>query len=114
MKSASMSDGDSHDVLQLDGRLTAPEVAELERHHRPRFEKGSAPSRVSLADVESGDSSALALLLEWQARALERGRRISFEHPPESLQVIARLTGVAPLLGWNEEKTTADSAKDAP
>jgi len=108
-----MNDERDDDSIRLAGRLTASEVAALERRYRRRFERGAPPSRVSLADVDSGDSSALALLLQWQARARQSGHRITFEHPPESLQVIARLTGVAPLLGWGEADTNADSAKDA-
>lgn len=100
------------DTLRLEGRLTAPEVAELEKHHRARFKGRSLPAVVNLADVDSGDSSALALLLEWQARAQQSGQRIRFERPPEGLRVIARLTGVTPLLGWADEDTNAHSAKD--
>lgn len=99
-------------TLHLDGRLTVAEVAELESRHRARFKGHSPPETVSLADVDRGDSSALALLLEWQAQARRSGRRIRFEQPPESLRVIARLTGVAPLLGWAEEDSSANPAKD--
>lgn len=105
-----MTEGE--ETLRLEGRLTAPEVAALESRYRSRFKGRSIPAAVNLADVESGDSSALALLLEWQARARQSGRRIRFERPPESLRVIARLTGVAPLLGWTDDDTTADSAED--
>ena len=103
---------DQDDTLRLDGTLTAREVAELESRHRSRFDGDNLPANVNLADVESGDSSALALLLEWQARARKAGRTIRFDQPPESLQVIARLTGVAPLLGWSDPDSNAESAKD--
>jgi len=88
--------------IRLTGKLTASEVAVLECRHKGRFESSSSPATVNLADVESGDSSALALLLEWQAQAQRAGTSIRFEQPPESLRVIARLTGVAPLLGWSQ------------
>lgn len=100
---------ESTDVLHLEGRLTAPEVAELERRHRKRFDRAQAPAAVSLADVESVDASALALLLEWQTSARERGHEIRFEQPPDSLRVIARLTGVAPLLGWPDSESGDDA-----
>lgn len=103
---------DDSAILRLEGRLTVSEVAKLEDRYRKRFNGGSPPETVSLAEVESGDSSALALLLEWQARARRSGRRIRFERPPESLRVIARLTGVAPLLGWAEEDSNANCAKE--
>lgn len=107
MKSASMSD---EDTIRIEGVLTAREVAELEVRHRASFDGANPPRTVDLEAVESGDSSALALLLEWQASARQAGRAISFEKPPESLRVIARLTGVAPLLGWPEHRT--NTAKD--
>lgn len=103
---------DHEDTIRLEGRLTAGEVADLDKRHRRRFDGRSPPGTVCLEKVESGDSSALALLLEWQARAQLAGRQIRFEDPPESLRVIARLTGVAPLLGWAKEDSNADSAKD--
>ncbi|WP_376696717.1 STAS domain-containing protein [Wenzhouxiangella sp. EGI_FJ10305] len=103
---------DGTDTLKLEGVLSIREVAELEHRHRSRFDGQTPPATVSLADVESGDSSALALLLEWQSRAQRAGRRIQFDNPPESLRVIARLTGVAPLLGWSEQDPNANSGED--
>lgn len=91
-------------LLKLSGRLRADEVARLEHTHAARFRSGSLPGAISLAAVEEADSSALALLLEWQAQARARGQALRFEEPPESLRVIARLTGVAPLLGWPESE----------
>lgn len=105
---------ENNGTIRLEGRLTVAEVAELESRYRARFNGGSPPETVSLADVDSGDSSALALLLEWQAQGQRSGYRIHFEKPPESLRVIARLTGVAPLLGWAEEDTTLNPEKDRP
>lgn len=112
MKSASMTDH-HHDALSLEGVLTAREVARLESRYRARFESDEPPESIDLSRVESGDSSALALLLEWQSRAGRSGRQIRFEKPPESLRVIARLTGVSPLLGWTEANgDDATNAKD--
>lgn len=110
MKWQSMTDHE--DTLRLEGKLTAGEVADLDRRHRRRFDDRSPPVAVCLENVESGDSSVLALLLEWQARAQSAGQQIRFEDPPESLRVIARLTGVTPLLGWAEEDSNADSARE--
>lgn len=105
-----MTDGTN--TLRLEGALSIREVAELESRYRGRFDGPTPPVTVSLADVDSGDSSALALLLEWQSRAQRSGRPIQFDDPPESLRVIARLTGVAPLLGWPDQEPGTDSAED--
>lgn len=100
------------DDIRIEGVLSAREVTELERRYRGRFDTSAADTAVDLANVESGDSSALALFLEWQALARAAGGLVRFEHPPESLRVIARLTGVAPLLGWSEREVNADTAKE--
>ncbi|MDZ7790481.1 MAG: STAS domain-containing protein [Xanthomonadales bacterium] len=100
------------DTLRLQGRLTAPEVTELERRHRKVFGSRSSPEVVSLEGVDGVDSSALALLLEWQSRANKNGRELRFEQPPDSLRVIARLTGVAPLLGWTESESGAHAGEE--
>jgi len=100
------------DTLRLEGRLMAPEVAELERHHRRLFDGNSSPRVVSLEGVDGVDASALALLLEWQSKAQEAGYELRFEQPPDSLRVIARLTGVAPLLGWADSEPGTQAAKE--
>lgn len=102
---------DTRDTICLEGRLDAAQVAAIERRYRERFAHAGPPAIVSLAGIEAGDSSALALLLDWQARAHEHGRHIRFDQPPESLRVIARLTGIAPLLGWAENGSGAEPAK---
>lgn len=98
---------DSGEILQLEGQMTAREVPALERRYRDRFKQRPLPSRVNLEQVASADSSALALLLEWQAQARKAGTNLHFDHPPQALKVIARLTGVALLLGW--EQTAGDT-----
>lgn len=89
-------------VIELDGALTVNEVAAVHKRHGGLLAGDAAPAAVDLSAVESADSSALALLLEWQALARRQGRRLEFRSPPESLRVIARLTGVDGLLGWRE------------
>lgn len=84
--------------IALSGRLTVSEVPAVHARWHDRFADGDPPEQVDLAAVESVDSSALALLLEWRALA---GRSVRFNAPPESLATIARLTGVSTLLGWS-------------
>lgn len=96
------------ETIELDGALTVREVPAVHSRHRHCFAGQSLPSAVSLAAVESADSSALALLLEWQSTAHARGANIRFESPPKGLRVIAQLTGVAPLLGWHDDRPDND------
>lgn len=95
-------------TIDLSGDLTMREVPVLWHRLRSRFESDELPRTVDLGDVRRTDSSALALLLEWQALAVARGRDIRFENPPESLRVIARLTEVDTLLEWNGDQDGDD------
>lgn len=88
--------------LELSGNLTVREVPGIWRQHRPQFRSGTIPQTVDLDAVDRTDSSALALLLEWSSMAKEHNRNIQFTNPPESLRVIARLTEVEELLGWEK------------
>lgn len=88
--------------LELSGDLTVREVPEVWQQHRPQFRSGAIPQTVDLDAVDRTDSSALALLLEWRAMANEQNGNIRFANPPESLRVIARLTEVEELLGWEK------------
>src|SRR5690625_5661483 len=110
LKVKSMTDHD--DIISLGGRLPSAEVTDVEQRHRARFDSGRFPLAVSLDNVESGDSSALALLLEWQALARRAGREIRFENPPQGLRVIARLTGIEQLLGWQPDSHHSNTGQE--
>lgn len=88
--------------IELSGRLTVGEVPDVHARWRDRFTDDNLPERVDLAGIEAADSSALALLLEWQAIARRSGRSVRFDSPPRALATIARLTGVSALLGWHD------------
>ncbi len=51
-----------------------------------------------LAGIQSADSSAVAVLLEWQRCARRAGTALSFVHIPASLCSLARLYGVDAFL----------------
>ena len=51
---------------------------------------------IDWTDVEAVDSSALALLLDWQRRT---GRPLTHQHLPAGLTALAELYGVKQLLG---------------
>lgn len=88
--------------LELSGDLTVREVPGIWRQHRSQFRSGWIPRTVDLGAVDRTDSSTLALLLEWRSLAGEHGGDLRFVSPPESLRVIARLTEVENLLGWEK------------
>jgi len=87
-------------TFELSGDLDAERVAEIHRRTRSSCRAGNIPDRIDLSAVGQTDSSALALLLYWQEQAHRHDRRIEFDAPPASLSVLANLSQVAPLLGW--------------
>jgi ABC-type transporter Mla MlaB component len=94
---------DTTSAFELAGDLDAERVAEIHRRTRSSCQAGRIPSQIDLSRVGQTDSSALALLLSWQEAARRNDRRIEFLAPPESLTVLADLSQVAPLLGWQAE-----------
>lgn len=78
------------------------EVPAVHKTHLDNLRAGKLPEQVDLSELDRTDSSALALLLEWQAYARARGRRIKFTYPPQSLEMLARLSQTDALLGWND------------
>lgn len=54
---------------------------------------------VDLGGVTQVDSATLALLLEWRRLAVRRGQAVTYTGLPGRLAALARLSGVAGLLG---------------
>jgi len=82
--------------LLLSGELTFDTVAALYKA-TPQLAEGV--TGVALGQVGRVDSAGLALLLEWQARALADGRRLAFTDAPEALVRLAALCEADHLLG---------------
>ncbi|HUJ01389.1 MAG TPA: STAS domain-containing protein [Usitatibacter sp.] len=95
-----MSATASGEVLRLTGALdfeTLPAViAEAEKY----VGQADLPQRLTIdfSGVTGVDSSAVALLLDWRRRAIERRIALEFEHLPENLLALAQLYGVADLI----------------
>lgn len=86
--------------FKLQGALTANEVPEMYAQSL-NWKTGTIPSRIRLNELERADSSAIALLLEWQSWAHARNEVIEFLDPPDTLRTIASLSQVDGLLGWS-------------
>ena len=88
------------EVLRLTGALdfeTLPGViAESEKF----VARPDLPARLTIdfSGVAGVDSSAVALLLEWRRRALERGVALEFVALPANLLALAELYGVAQII----------------
>ena len=96
-----MADDDDRTV-ELEGRLTVDEVPEVYERRKSWRDEGP-PSTIDLSGLEAADSSAVALLLEWESWARRAGRSIRFANPPEALQTLAGLSQADKLLGWKDE-----------
>jgi phospholipid transport system transporter-binding protein len=90
------------DVFRIAGELTSREVPALYKRSLA-WRTGALPATIDLAAVTRADSSALALLLEWQSWAHGRNADIRFTHPPQALLTFASLSDVGSLLGWAAE-----------
>lgn len=88
----------------VDGPLTFDEVPGWYRRSLGWYRETGLPADVDLGAVEKADSSALALLLEWQSWAARGGRRLRYVNPPDGLRVYARLTDTGAVLGWDKEE----------
>ncbi|MGK7297400.1 MAG: STAS domain-containing protein [Candidatus Wenzhouxiangella sp. M2_3B_020] len=93
---------DDEQTVRLEGRLTVDEVPHV-YEQRKNWRDDSPPATIDLADLEAADSSAVALLLEWQSWARGAGNSIRFANPPESLRTLAGLSQVDEMLGWKNE-----------
>ena len=54
---------------------------------------------VDCSNLKDFDSTVLTVLLAWQKKLQADGQRISVQHAPEKLKVLAGVYGVAELLG---------------
>src|SRR5262245_2895289 len=89
-------------IEQVDGRLrvrgpvTLSSVQTLLEQSRQMFT--GTELRVDLSGMSGADSSAVALLLEWERQAAARGASIRFENPTENLSTLIGLYDVGELL----------------
>ena len=80
------------------GPLTFETVPGLFRDLEERVIREAAVECIDLAEVTAVDSAALALLLEWQARARGNGRKLAVRNAPGGLLRLARLCEAVDLL----------------
>src|SRR5262245_5827557 len=87
--------------FRVSGVLDATTVGELLEQSEARFTDGKE-LEVDLSGVAEGDSSGLALLIEWLRAAKQRGQAIRFDHVPAQVSALARISEVEDLLAMNE------------
>ena len=86
--------------FKVRGSLDAETVTDLLERSEEAF--GSAGSlEVDLGGVPEGDSSGLALLIEWIRRARKPNQQIRFKNIPTQIAALARISQVEELLAPN-------------
>lgn len=93
--------GLSDSALSVNGDLVFSTVSRWRRTGRRYIQKAQQPS-IQLSEVNSCDSSSVALLLAWLRDAKESGKVLRFVHPPQQLLDVARVYGVLDLLNGNK------------
>jgi phospholipid transport system transporter-binding protein len=96
--------------FRVGGLLDATTVTRLLEEGQARFH-GVSDITVDFAGVTESDSSGLALLLEWLRLARKSNQRIRFEHVPQQIIALARISEVDDLL--LENGSTAGNLQDA-
>ncbi|EIC22223.1 STAS domain-containing protein [Thiorhodovibrio frisius] len=91
--------------FRLEGELNLHTVANLARESRrlfPRRRDQATPEpallELDLAGVTQARSAAVALMLDWLARANSRGSQLRIINWPESMVRIAKFSNLAELL----------------
>lgn len=91
MTEESRIEWDEGGCARLSGPLTFDSSPGLFHQVEARSENGHATHRIDLSGVSRADSAGLALLLEWQARAIAAGAAMTIENAPSGLMQLARL-----------------------
>lgn len=78
-------------------RLTMADAEAVVRDGQQAIASGI--SEINFGRLEHFDSSAIATVLAWRRAAVERGVSLRIGGVPEGLLSLARVYGVAPLLG---------------
>jgi len=96
-KAANLEQLDAHQYA-LSGELTMQTVPVVARDSQSLFNTMSGDIKINLAKVVRADSAGLALLIDWLRTAQRNKFKLEFEHLPEQLMQIAKLSELHELL----------------
>lgn len=88
--------------MRVHGQMVFDTVPCLHKLAQKYAKLEQLPDIIDLTDVQQADSSALALLLEWQAWANGREHQFKFVNVPASLFALAQVMGVDQLLNLQQ------------
>lgn len=96
--------------MQLPATLTLQQATATSQALDASAAKGSGPFTVDATALATMDTSAIAVLLQARRAAAAAGRPFAVSGAPAKLEQLARLYGVAELLGLAPAASTAASA----
>ena len=96
-KTASLEKLDAHQFA-LSGELTMQTVPAIARESQTLINNMHGDVKINLANVKRADSAGLALLIDWLRQAQGKNIKLEFEHLPEQLMQIAKLSELHELL----------------
>jgi phospholipid transport system transporter-binding protein len=99
-------------LVAVSGVLDATTVTAILKRSRELF-AGSPAIRVDLAGVTEGDSSGLALLIEWLRLAQQKRQKITFLNVPQQIEALARISEVEDLFHSNGSSLATQKAAAA-
>jgi ABC-type transporter Mla MlaB component len=108
-----MAESINERVLPLEGPLTIATVSDRFRELAPVWSGGRGPAAIDLALTSRVDSAGLALLLEWQALARQRGASLAFHNPSSGLLRLAALCEATDALGLAAPEGGQETAAEA-
>lgn len=86
-----------NDIISVEGDLNFTSVNHVWKNSLPLLDQ--CPRLVfDLSRVTSANSAGLALLLEWMRYAKSRNKAIQFDHLPDQLLSIAKVSGIIEML----------------
>jgi len=97
--------------VQISGEMTFSSTPNLYRELETRFQSEGTDLNIDLREVDRADSSGLALLLEWQAMANQRERKLKITNAPDDLLSLARLCEADTLLAMSGRESMQDAAR---
>ncbi len=96
-KSATLEQLDAQQ-FSLSGELTMQTVPAVARNSQALINTMHGDVKINLARVKRADSAGLALLIDWLRTAQQKKFKLEFEHLPEQLMQIAKLSELHELL----------------
>lgn len=97
----SASDAGGRRRIALQGDLIFETVPQVWHEHAATITGEGSEFTVDLQAVKRVDSSALALMVSFARSAHNNKKTLNFEHIPDAVLAIARVTGVDEFLGLN-------------